>query len=219
MAPLRASTQNDVTTQPQSETSSAAIPSRRDVLIGSLVLPLAPSLAQAANAAEAGSSDLVLFENDKDKYKFMVPSGWEQSEGMAGTRKVVAFHPADRTDVNVTILITLLAADFTGLGSFGTVDAFGETLVNGLDRSWQKKPGQKALLLKTKAMNDSYYIEYTLQKPDEPRIHLFSVVTMGRNGWYSNLYTFTGQYPDEEGSAFEKTVDKIVKSFRLTLEA
>ncbi|CAI7923327.1 unnamed protein product [Closterium sp. NIES-54] len=54
--------------------------------------------------------------------------GWVRSEGTAGVCKVIAFHSPDRTDANVTILITPLAADFTSLGSFGTVDAFAETL-------------------------------------------------------------------------------------------
>ncbi|CAI5954257.1 unnamed protein product [Closterium sp. NIES-65] len=117
----------------------------------------------------------------------------------------------------VTILITPLAADFTSLGSFGTVDAFAETLVNGLDRSWQPSPGQKAVLLGAKSANDAYLVEYTLQKPSEPCVHLYSAVATGQNVWYNNLFTFTGQYPEDEAATFKPTVDKIVKSFRVTI--
>ncbi|CAI5488727.1 unnamed protein product [Closterium sp. Naga37s-1] len=180
---------------------------RRDLLAGSLAAPLALTLAGSASA-EQEASDFVTFDNPKEKYTFQVPAGWVRSEGTAGVRQVIAFHPPDRTDANVTILITLLSADFTSLGSFGTVDAFAETLVNGLDRSWQPSPGQKAVLLGAKSDNDAYLVEYTLQKPSEPAIHLYSAVATGQNVWYNNLFTFTGQYPEEEAATFKPTVDK-----------
>eukprot|EP00475_Leptophrys_vorax_P019220 TRINITY_DN26249_c0_g1_i1.p1 TRINITY_DN26249_c0_g1~~TRINITY_DN26249_c0_g1_i1.p1 ORF type:complete len:249 (-),score=19.48 TRINITY_DN26249_c0_g1_i1:183-929(-) len=214
VGPIRATASQQQGCGRQSAASDGS--TRRDVLIGSLAVPLATSLAGVATAAE-GTADYVPYANDQEKYQLLVPSGWAQSEGSSGTRKVMAFHPEDRLDANVSILITLLSADFTSLGSFGTVDAFAESLVNSLDRSWQKKPGQKAVLLAAKAADDKYYVEYTVQKPDEARVHLFSVVATGRNGWYNNLYTVTAQYPDDEAAAFKPTIDKVVKSFRLTL--
>ncbi|CAI5952887.1 unnamed protein product, partial [Closterium sp. NIES-65] len=189
---------------------------RRDLLAGSLAAPLVLTLVGSASA-EQEASDFVTFENPKERYTFQVPAGWVRSEGTAGVRQVIAFHPPDRTDANVTILITPLAADFTSLGSFGTVDAFAETLVNGLDRSWQPSPGQKAVLLGAKSANDAYLVEYTLQKPSEPCVHLYSAVATGQNVWYNNLFTFTGQYPEDEAATFKPTVDKIVKSFRVTI--
>ncbi|CAI5461586.1 unnamed protein product [Closterium sp. Yama58-4] len=183
---------------------------RRDLLAGSLAAPLTLTLAEAASADQE-ASEFVTFDNPKEKYTFQVPAGWVQSEGTAGVRKVVAFHPPDRTDANVTILITPLAADFTSLGSFGTVEAFAETLVNTLDRSWQPSPGQKAVLLGAKSANDNYLVEYTLQKPSEPCIHLLSAVATGQNVWYNNLFTLTGQYPEDEAATFKPTVDKCAK--------
>ncbi|CAI7809260.1 unnamed protein product [Closterium sp. NIES-54] len=64
---------------------------------------------------------------------------------------------------------------------------------------------------------DTYLVEYTLQKPSEPCIHLYSAVATGQNVWYNNLFTFTGQYPEDEAAIFKPTVDKIVKSFRVTI--
>jgi len=81
-------------------------------------------------------------------FSVSVPSSWGRGEGAASgstgapgaERRVVSFLPypdsAGRASLSVTATNT--AADFTGLGSFGTAESFGQTLVNGLDRSWQK---------------------------------------------------------------------------------
>lgn len=53
----------------------------------------------------------------------------------------------------VSVAITGIGPDFTRLESFGKVDAFAESLVNGLDRSWQRPPGVAAKLIDCKAAN------------------------------------------------------------------
>uniref|UniRef100_A0A2P2LF25 PsbP C-terminal domain-containing protein n=1 Tax=Rhizophora mucronata TaxID=61149 RepID=A0A2P2LF25_RHIMU len=98
--------------------------------------------------------------------------------------------------------------------SFGKVEAFAETLVSGLDRSWQRPPGVAAKLIDCKATNGFYYIEYTLQNPGKSRKHLFSALGMAFNGWYNRLYTVTGQFLDEESEKYGSAIRKIVSSFR-----
>ncbi|KZV52423.1 psbP domain-containing protein 3, chloroplastic [Dorcoceras hygrometricum] len=110
-----------------------------------------------------------------------------------GVRSLTAFYPEEASNSNVSILITGLGADFTSLESFGKVDAFAESLVGGLDRSWQRPPGVAAKLIDSKATNGLYYLEYTLKNPGESRRHLLSVLGMANNGFYNRLYTLTGQ--------------------------
>jgi hypothetical protein len=93
----------------------------------------------------------------------------------------------------VNVVITGLGADYTSLGSFGTADAFAENLVNSLDRSWKKPPGQAAKLINSRSREGMYYVEYTIERPGERKRHLLSVVGIGFNGWVNRLYTVSGQ--------------------------
>ncbi|KAH9694047.1 PsbP domain-containing protein 3 [Citrus sinensis] len=109
----------------------------------------------------------------------------------------------------VSVVITGLGPDFTRMESFGKVEAFADTLVSGLDRSWRRPPGVAAKLI-----DWFYYIEYTLQNPGESRKHLFSAIGMASNGWYNRLYTVTGQFVEEESEKYGSNIEKAVASFR-----
>jgi hypothetical protein len=135
-----------------------------------------------------------LYEDSGDKFSLLVPQEWSKGEGMAsGQRKVTAFFPVDDSFTNVNVVITGLGADYTSLGSFGTADAFAENLVNSLDRSWKKPPGQAAKLINSRSREGMYYVEYTIERPGERKRHLLSVVGIGFNGWVNRLYTVSGQ--------------------------
>lgn len=41
----------------------------------------------------------------------------------------------------MTILVTNVGADYTGLGSFGTAETFGQNLISSLDRSFLLRSG------------------------------------------------------------------------------
>ncbi|KAI8549243.1 hypothetical protein RHMOL_Rhmol06G0010900 [Rhododendron molle] len=134
---------------------------------------------------------------------------WQVGSGdNNGIKSVTGFFPAEPSKSNVTVAITGLGPDFTRLESFGKVDEFAETLVSGLDRSWQRPPGVKAKLIDSKAANGLYYIDYTLQNPGETRRHLFTVLGMATTGWYNRLYTVTGQYVDEDSEKYGSKIEK-----------
>eukprot|EP00270_Netrium_digitus_P021559 TRINITY_DN926_c0_g1_i1.p1 TRINITY_DN926_c0_g1~~TRINITY_DN926_c0_g1_i1.p1 ORF type:complete len:281 (-),score=60.23 TRINITY_DN926_c0_g1_i1:132-974(-) len=135
-----------------------------------------------------------VYEDISGKYSFAVPAEWEMGEGQSGARKVVAFFPpAGAQAANVNMVVTPIGADFTALGSFGTAYDFGQKLVNSMDRSWKKPPGQKCELINAKEQNGMYVIEYLFQKPGEPKLHFVSAVAVGRGKWFSELFTLTGQ--------------------------
>ncbi|XP_057516975.1 psbP domain-containing protein 3, chloroplastic [Amaranthus tricolor] len=158
-----------------------------------------------------------VYSDDVNKFKISIPQDWQVGEGESdGFKSITAFYPEEASSAsNVSVAITGIGPDFTRLESFGKVDAFAESLVNGLDRSWQRPPGIAAKLIDCKAANGLYYIEYTLQQPGESLRHIYSAIGMANNGWYNRLYTVTGQFVEDESDKFEFKIEKAVQSFRL----
>ncbi|XP_062119276.1 psbP domain-containing protein 3, chloroplastic-like [Humulus lupulus] len=170
---------------------------RRQILVG-MTMSFAgfscnPIFSNAfAETAENGcffSSACVVYN-----FNYLLFVGWSLAASEPdGFKSVTAFYPEGNTSSNVSVVITGLGPDFTKIESFGKVDEFAETLVSGLDRSWQRPPGVEAKLINSKSSNGFYYIEYTLQRPGETHRYLFSALGMASNGWINRLYTITGQ--------------------------
>ncbi|XP_062192631.1 psbP domain-containing protein 3, chloroplastic [Phragmites australis] len=196
---------------------------RREALLGVLLSAAASAAAPALAPADALADGTELqegfstYEDEANKFSITIPQGWLVGAGEAsGIKSVTAFYPEQAADSNVSVVITGIGPDFTSLKSFGDVDAFAETLVNGLDRSWQRPPGLAAKLIHSRAANGLYYVEYTLQNPGERRRHILSAIGMAFNGWYNRLYTVTGQYIDDESDKYRPQIEKAVQSFKLT---
>uniref|UniRef100_A0A0E0CEN8 PsbP C-terminal domain-containing protein n=1 Tax=Oryza meridionalis TaxID=40149 RepID=A0A0E0CEN8_9ORYZ len=170
---------------------------RREALLGVLLSTATAASAPAAlapAAAVAATAELQegfrTYEDEANKFSIAIPQDWLIGAGeVSGFKSVTAFYPDQVADSNVSVAITGIGPDFTSLKSFGDVDAFAETLVNGLDRSWKRPPGVAAKLINSRAANGFYYIEYTLQNPGEQRRHIVSAIGMAFNGWYNRLYT------------------------------
>ncbi|KDP36744.1 hypothetical protein JCGZ_08035 [Jatropha curcas] len=165
--------------------------------------------------ALADIDEFRLYSDDANKFQISIPQDWRVGAGQpSGFKSVTAFYPDEDSNSNVSVAITGIGPDFTRMESFGKVEEFAETLVSGLDRSWQRPPGVTAKLIDCKSSKGIYYIEYTLQNPGESRRHLFSALGMASNGWYNRLYTVTGQFVDEESEKYGTKVQKVVSSFR-----
>ncbi|XP_010471801.1 PREDICTED: psbP domain-containing protein 3, chloroplastic [Camelina sativa] len=189
---------------------------RREVMlqIASSVffLPLAvsPSFAET-NASET----FRVYTDEVNKYEISIPQDWQVGQAEPnGFKSITAFYPQETSTSNVSVAITGLGPDFTRMESFGKVEAFAETLVSGLDRSWQKPAGVTAKLIDSRSSKGFYYIEYTLQNPGEARKYLYAAIGMATNGWYNRLYTVTGQFTDEEYAEQSSKIQKTVKSFK-----
>ncbi|PQM34845.1 psbP domain-containing protein 3 chloroplastic isoform X1 [Prunus yedoensis var. nudiflora] len=153
-----------------------------------------------------------IYTDDVNKFKILIPQDWQVGAGEpTGFKSVTAFYPEEGYS-SISVVITGLGPDFTKMESFGKVEAFAETLVSGLDRSWQRPAGVTAKLIDCKSKG-LYFIEYSLQKPGESVKHLFSALGMATNGWYNRLYTVTGQYVEEESDKYSSNIAKAVKSF------
>ncbi|TKY75366.1 PsbP domain-containing protein 3 [Spatholobus suberectus] len=161
------------------------------------------------------SEDVRVYTDDENKFKIEIPQEWQVGTGESnGFKSITAFYPTDASNSNVSVVITGLGPDFTRMESFGKVDEFAQTLVSGLDRSWQRPPGVAAKLIDCKSSNGIYYIDYSLQNPGESRRYLYSAIGMASNGWYNRLYTVTGQFVEEETDKYASKIQKVVASFR-----
>ncbi|KAH9694044.1 PsbP domain-containing protein 3 [Citrus sinensis] len=165
--------------------------------------------------ALAANEDLRVYTDELNKFEISIPQDWQLGAGEPnGFKSITAFYPQEASSSSVSVVITGLGPDFTRMESFGKVEAFADTLVSGLDRSWRRPPGVAAKLIDCKASKGFYYIEYTLQNPGESRKHLFSAIGMASNGWYNRLYTVTGQFVEEESEKYGSNIEKAVASFR-----
>ncbi|XP_068648665.1 psbP domain-containing protein 3, chloroplastic [Aristolochia californica] len=193
---------------------------RRDTLVQIFLSSVSLPLISKEASAETGSvseNNFRTYTDEKNKFEIAIPQEWQVGSGEPnGFKSVTAFYPEEASNSSVSVVITGLGPDFTRLESFGNVDAFAESLVGGLDRSWQRPPGVAAKLIDSRAKNGFYFIEYSLQNPGESCRHLFSAIGMASNGWYNRLYTVTGQYVEEESDKYKSLVEKAVSSFRFT---
>lgn len=189
---------------------------RREALLKMAFYLATAAVSSPALAVVDAPAEFRIYSDDVNKFKISIPQDWQVGAGETdGIKSITAFFPEGVSTSNVSVAITGIGPDFTRLESFGKVDAFAESLVNGLDRSWQRPPGIAAKLIDCKAANGLYYIEYTLQKPGESRRHIYSAIGMANNGWYNRLYTVTGQFVEEESDKFGSTIEKTVQSFIL----
>lgn len=173
-------------------------------------------MANNASAETDLQQSFRIYEDETNKFRISIPQDWLVGAGDAnGIKSITAFYPEGTSDLNISVVITGVGPDFTRLESFGTVDAFAENLVNGMDRSWKSPPGLAAKLINSKAANGMYYIEYTLQNPGERCRHIVSAIGMASNGWYNRLYTATGQFMEDESEKYRSQIEKSVSSFRL----
>ncbi|KAG6422929.1 hypothetical protein SASPL_113311 [Salvia splendens] len=207
---------------------------RRELLVQAAASVFAfPAISAAALAAESGKGFRV-YTDEVNKFKITIPEDWQVVK--LRMRRLASRHGRRRrsegtncflptgglqfkwyvSTEGLSIAITGLGADFTRLESFGKVGEFAETLIGGLDRSWQRPPGVAAKLIDSRASNGLYYIEYTLKNPGESGRHLYSVLGVANNGIYNRLYTLTGQFVDEEEEKFGPKIQKAVSSFRLS---
>ncbi|XP_042425656.1 psbP domain-containing protein 3, chloroplastic-like isoform X1 [Zingiber officinale] len=191
---------------------------RRNLLLtmflASVSLPLVATDASADTELE---ESFQTYKDEVNKFRMSIPKDWLIGTGDSdgnSLKSVTAFYPNEASGSNVSVVITGLGPDFTRLQSFGNVDAFAETLVSGLDRSWRNPPGVAAKLIDSKAANGLYYIEYTLQIPGEKRRHILTALGVASNGWYNRLYTVTGQYMEDEAEKYQPSIAKTVSSFR-----
>jgi hypothetical protein len=104
----------------------SSLPTRRGFLSSTTAGILAGSSSTFLHPLESvAEDDMVDFEDPTWKFSVKVPTGWEQSvQSLPDRRRIVLYiKPGSDQKTLFFIAYTPVRADFTSLGSFGSVDA------------------------------------------------------------------------------------------------
>lgn len=199
---------------------------RRALLPAAFAAAACPTLTSAAD-------DLEPHDTGSYKVSFSAPKGWPISEQeLQGSRYLyVATDPEDPDSANVVLTFQPLAADYTGLGSFGTIDLVGNSLMPqcitgaggfaGPDAGLcsLETDGIEGKMLKSEVVNGAYAYDYTIQQKGQQKRHLrtlFSVQTEEGRGL--RLVTLTAQSYESRYSALAPTYAKVLQSYKSALK-
>lgn len=188
-----------------------------------------PALAQDSQIST------MVYNDELDGFSISVPQGWTMGTGnlgdkksdrfsnAAGMQRVLGWAPADANSAtSIAVTIKTPGADYTGLGSFGTAQDFGEKLVVSIDRSymargWGRRPDDPvvtAKLLSAKETNGRYLIEYETGKTDEPTRHVWTLVCFGENKkGLRRFYTVTASCTNENLEPLKNDLLGALESF------
>ncbi len=183
------------------------------------------ALAHAATAAAAAAitiqtsrpalADAPTARTDAgDGASFALPDSLPppQAQQLAdGRRLLVSVDPA-KPDFNVFYLRTPIQPDYNSLGSFGSLDYVGGTLlpqcptrICGLESD-----GIAGRMIEQQAVKGNYVYDYVIQQTGQPDRHLRTVMAIvpGRA-----LLTLTAQCADSDYAQLAKTLRAVVESF------
>lgn len=216
--------------------------SRRDIL--TLVLRATQQCgvyllaSQMPALAEDQQVPTIVYHDEMDGFSITVPQGWTMGTGSLGDKKADRFSNAagmqrvlgwaptsgnsDTSATSIAVTIKTPGADYTGLGSFGTAQDFGEKLVVAIDRSYMAKGfGRKmdqpiitAKLLSAKETRGRYLIEYETGKTGEPSRHVWTLVCFGENNkGLRRFYTVTASCTEEDLEQLKDDLSNALESF------
>ncbi|EOD22731.1 hypothetical protein EMIHUDRAFT_95376 [Emiliania huxleyi CCMP1516] len=164
---------------------------------------LLPALAAAATVrpSPALAAD-ALEQHTTGSYQvtFGAPAGWPVSEQeLQGSRYLyIATDPAEPDSANVVLTFQPLAADYTSLGSFGTQQLVGNSLMPHLG---------------------AYTYDYTIQQTGKAPRHLrtlFAVQTEEGRG--RRLVTLTAQCYESKYAELKPMFQKVLESYSTSLK-
>lgn len=227
-----------------SEESFATSPSRRTFLqlFGGLIGQLGGYIPAYGSPALAESSELgvEVYHDELDGFSIHVPRGWIMGNGSLGEKRTDRFSnaagmqrvlgwvpvsdgiPSESAATSIAVTIKTPGADYTGLGSFGTPQDFGEKLVASIDRSYMARglgrrdgdPVITAKLFSAKESRGRYVIEYETGKTGEPTRHVWTLVCFGENQkGLRKFYTVTASCTNEHVTEFQEILSNALDSF------
>jgi len=193
---------------------------------------LLPALLAASSLrphAALAADQLTTRQAGPFKCSFSAPADWPVTEQeLQGSRFLyIAADPADADSANVVLSIQPLAADYSALGSFGTIELVGNTLLPQC-----RKPGFGAAgpdtgactldadgvqgkMLASQSVSGGFGFDYTIEQLGQPMRHLrtlFYVQTEEGRGL--RLVTLTAQCYESRYPALKGAYEKVLASFK-----
>lgn len=102
--------------------------SRRSFLATTGAAPYSIGLLTSSPKVVSAAEDLIDYKDDELKFSIKVPAGWEKSVQSLPDRRELVLYIKPNSDQKTLVFFayTPVRADFTSLGSFGSVDEVGE---------------------------------------------------------------------------------------------
>jgi len=180
----------------------------------------------APHVGKISAAGLVSYTNAEFGVSYSVPVGFSTSASdMSGSRSlVVAADPKD-ADFNVFCAFTPVQADYTGLGSFGTLDSVATTVlpqcaISGGGRCTLAADGIEGTMLSAATVRNNYEFDYRIDQQVAGSLttrHLRSLWSIkteeGRGKW---LVTLTVQCLEPRYAELAPTMREIIASFKYT---
>ena len=163
---------------------------------------------------------------------FSAPAGWPSAGELQGSRYLyIAADPTEPDSANVVLTFQPLAADYTSLGSFGTQELVGNSLMpqcitgaggfagpaSGL--CTMEADGIEGKMLGQSVVKGAYAYDYTIQQTGQTPRHLrtlFAVQTEEGRGL--RLVTLTAQCYESKYAELKPLYQKVLESYSTTLK-
>jgi hypothetical protein len=189
---------------------------RRALLFSPVAIATAAALQP--RPAAAASALPTSYKDERYGVSFLLPEGYvmKPQELADGRRLVTATDPNDDT-TNVFIAFTPIRPDYSSLGSFGTIDFVGSTLLPqcGSNGACAFASGDdiEGVMLEQASVKGSFVYDYTIQQQGGPMRHLRSLFAIKADGAASVLITLTAQCLEPKHAAVAATFKAIIESY------
>mmetsp|Transcript_21448 Transcript_21448/g.36661 ORF Transcript_21448/g.36661 Transcript_21448/m.36661 type:complete len:225 (+) Transcript_21448:56-730(+) len=185
-------------------------------------LTAAAAASWAAQAVPVQATPSLLLKPYADNgVTFGIPDGWVPSvnELSDGRRLVAAVDPND-SDANVFIAFTPVAADYTSLGSFGTREYVGGTIIPECSKSKCSLANGDSIegqMLEQATVRGNYVYDYTIESAQGDKRHLrslFSIAASSSARTTQTLVTLTAQCLEPRYVELAPTFNAVIDSFK-----
>ncbi len=183
-----------------------------------LLSPLAVAANHRLQAASAAGFATV-YKDERYGVSFGLPDGFVATpqELADGRRLVTAADPKD-DDTNVFIAFTPIRPDYSSLGSFGTIDFVGNTLLPqcgdlSYGCSFQRGDMIDGKMLAKETFKGNYVYDYTIEQKGGPKRHLRSIFAIKADAGASVLVTLTAQCLEARHADLAPTFKAVIESY------
>lgn len=202
----------DVHTQPTS---------RRGILTSAATIGagVATTLfARTASAATPPSTPLGLYEDPTCKFSIQLPTDWTKTEQtLPDRRKIVLYIKPDSDQKTLVFLAyTPVRADFTSLGSFGTVDEVAQATILPKGEI-ANVVNVESNMISASSQKQAYFFDYVQTVPPQPETHFRTIFTLANGatgGAGSVLVTITAQTPESDYATMKPLFDEIMTTYK-----
>ena len=200
---------------PLSPQNSPPLTSRRNIFASAVTLATSAVLLDPTIAGAA--EELTKFQDEQCKFTLSLPS-WERSEQQLPDRRKIVLYVKPDSDKKtlLSLVYTPVRADFTSLGSFGSVDEVAQATI--LPKSTLAgKDEIESKMLSAESKKQAYFFDYTQKVPGQPQTRfrtIFALANGATGGAGSVLVSITAQTQEADYETIKPLFDEIIESYK-----